>query len=118
MQWPLMLLALSLMLASAPVSAQPTSYVLAVPVYESVPASLTRMRDVLTALQATFSTDPALGYIAANIGGQLRGVTVMEDSASIDRITAKSTRLNVACVDGEGKAEALCREIQRRYERR
>ena len=42
----------------------------------------------------------------------------MEDSASIDWITAKSTRLNVACVDGEGKAEALCREIQRRYERR
>jgi hypothetical protein len=118
MKWSLMLLALRLMLASAPVSAQQPSYLLTVPVYESVPASLKRMREVLTALHASFSTDPALGYIAANIGGQLRSVTVMEDGASIDPTTAKFTRLNVTCVDGEGKAEALCREIQRRYERR
>ena len=118
MQWFLMVLTLSLMLASAPVSAQQSNYLLTVPVYQSVPASLTRMREVLTALHASFSTDPTLGYITANLGSQRRSVTVREDSASIDRTTTQATRLNVTCADSEGKAEALCREIKRRYERR
>ena len=113
-----MVLTLSLMLASAPVSAQQSNYLLTVPVCQSVPASLTRMREVLTALQATFSTDPTVGYITANLGSQRRSVTVREDSASIDRTTTQATRLNVTCADSEGKAQALCREIKRRYERR
>jgi hypothetical protein len=113
-----MLLTLSLILASALVSAQQTNYVLTVPVYQSVPASLTRMREVLTALKATFGTEATLGYITATFGNEARQVSVMPDGTSIDRTTIQATRLNVSCIDLAGGAEALCREIQRRYERR
>jgi hypothetical protein len=113
-----MLLTLSLMLASTPVFAQQTRYVLTVPVYQSVPASLTRMRTVLPALKATFGTEATLDYITATLGSQLRHVSVMPDGASIDRTTIQATRLNVSCIDMSGDAEALCREIQRRYEGR
>lgn len=113
----LMLLPLSLMLAIAPVSAQQTNYTLTVPVYQSVPTSITRMRTVLTALHATFETDATLGYITATLGRQRHHVSVMPDGTSIDQTTIQATRLNVTCVDMDGRAEALCREIQRRYER-
>ena len=118
MKWFLMLLTLSLILASAPVSAQQTSYTLTVPVHKSVPDSLTRMREVLTALNATFGTDASLDYITATLGSQLRSVSVMPDATSIDRTTIQPTKLTVGCVVVEGGAEALCRDIQRRYERR
>ena len=68
MKWSLIFLALSLILASAPVSAQPTGYVLTVPVYQqSVPVSLKQMREVLTALNATFGTEATLGYVTATL---------------------------------------------------
>jgi hypothetical protein len=118
MKRSLMLLALSLMLAIAPVSAQQTNYTLTVPVHQNVPASLTRMRAVLTALNATFGTEATLGYIDATLGRQRHHVSVMPDGTSIDQTTVQATRLNVTCVDMDGGAETLCREIQRRYERR
>jgi hypothetical protein len=118
MKWPLMLLSLSLMLASAPVSAQQPSYILTVPVDQSVPASLTRMREVLTTLHATFGTEATLGFLTATIESQRRQVNVRPDGTSIDPTTAQATRLTVTCMNIDGDAEALCREIQRRYERR
>jgi hypothetical protein len=117
MKWSLMLLTLSLMLASAPASAQ-QSYTLTVPVYKSVPASLARMREVLIALKATFGTEATLGYVTATFGNEARQVSVLPDGTSIDRTTIQATRLNVSCIDIAGGAEALCREIQRRYEGR
>ena len=117
MKWFLMLLILSLMLVSTPVSAQQPIYILTVPVYQSVPASLTRMREVLKALNATFKTDASLGDINANLGSALRSVTVQSDGTSIDRTTIQPTRFNVTCVDADGGAEVLCRDIKRRYEK-
>jgi hypothetical protein len=118
MKWFYIFLVLSLMLANAPVSAQQTSYVLTVPVRQSVPASLTRMRAVLTALHATFGTEATLGYVTATFASQHRQVNVTPDGTSIDQTTFQATRLDVTCVDVDGGAEALCREIQRRYEGR
>jgi hypothetical protein len=118
MKWSLMLLALTLMLTGVSVSAQQTSYMLTVPVYQSVPDSLKRMREVLTALKATFGTEATLDHITATFGSEARQVSVMMDGTSIDRTTIQATRLNVSCIDIAGGAEALCREIQRRYERR
>jgi hypothetical protein len=118
MKWLLMCIPLGLMITSAPVSAQQTSYVLTVPVHQSVPASLTRMREVLKALHATFGTEATLGYVTATFESQRRHVSVMPDGTSIDRTTIQATRLNVTCVDVDGGAETLCREIQRRYEGR
>jgi hypothetical protein len=117
MQRFLMFLILSLILASTAVSAQQTSYTLTVPVHKSVPDSLARMREVLTALNATFGTDASLGYITATLGSQLRSVSVMPDGTSIDRTTIQPTKLTVGCVVAAGDAEALCRDIQRRYEK-
>jgi len=117
MQRFLMFLILSLILASNAVSAQQTSYTLTVPVHKSVPDSLARMREVLTALNATFGTDASLGYITATLGSQLRSVSVMPDGTSIDRTTIQPTKLTVGCVVADGGAEALCRDIQRRYEK-
>ena len=97
---------------------QPSSYVLTVPVYQSVPASLTWMRAALKALKATFGTEATLGYITATFGSEARQVSVMPDGTSIDQTTIQATRLNVSCIDITGGAEALCREIQRRYEER
>jgi hypothetical protein len=67
MKWSLMLLALTLMLTGVSVSAQQTSYMLTVPVYQSVPDSLKRMREVLTALKATFGTEATLDHIARSV---------------------------------------------------
>src|SRR5262245_58680694 len=116
MKWFLMFLIVSLLLTSAPVSARETHYVLTVSVHESVRNSLTRMRDVLTELDATLSTDAALGYIIANLGSQGGHVTVPEDGDSIERTTLQLTKLIVMCRVNDGDAEVLCREIQRRYE--
>jgi len=116
MTWSLTLLALSLLLASTSVSAQQTTHILTVPVYQSVPASLTHMRTVLTALQATVDTETTVGFIIATFGSQRRTVTVQSDGIARDPTTGQSTTLTVICVDDEGGAAALCREIQRRYE--
>ena len=116
MTWSGTLLALSLMLASTSASAQQTTHVLTVPVDQSVPASLTHMRTVLTALQATVDTETTVGFIIATFGSQRRTVTVQSDGISRDPTTDQSTTLNVICVEDEGGAAALCREIQRRYE--
>ena len=116
MTWSGTLLALSLMLASTSGSAQQTTHVLTVPVYQSIPASLTHMRTVLTALQATVDTETTVGFIIATFGSQRRTVTVQSDGIARDPTTGQSITLNVICVDDEGGAAALCREIQRRYE--
>ena len=116
MKWSLTLLALRLILASTSGSAQQTTHVLTVPVDQSVPASLTHMRTVLTALQATVDIEATVGFIIATFGSQRRTVTVQSDGIARDPTTGQSTTLTVICVDDEGGAAALCREIQHRYE--
>src|SRR5262245_30868697 len=111
MKWLLMFLIVSLLLVSAPVSAQRRIYTLTVPVHESVPDSLARMREVLTALDASFGEDASLSRITAPVGSELRSVTVMPDATSKDRTTDQPTKLIVICTFGEGDAEALCRDI-------
>jgi len=95
MKWSLTLLALRLILASTSGSAQQTTHVLTVPVYQSVPASLTHMRTILTALQATVDTETTVGFIRATCGSQRRTVTVQSDGIARDPTTGQSTKLNV-----------------------
>src|SRR5262245_35718650 len=89
---------------------------LTVPVHERVPDSLARLREVLTVLDASFGEDASLSRITAPVGSELRSVTVMPDATSKDRTTDQPTKLIVICTFGEGDAEALCRDIQHRYE--
>src|SRR5215831_4826316 len=98
MNWSLTLLALRLMLASTAVSAQQTTHVLTVPVDQSVPASLTHMRTVLTALQATVDIEATVGFILATFGSQRRTVTVQSDGMARDPTTGQATTLTATSI--------------------
>ena len=118
MKYMLAILVLSLMFFRSTAHAQDVSFSLTVPVYQSVAASLAHMRTVLTAMGAHFETDAALGYLVATLGNQTEAqrVTAMPAGTSLDPRTALPTQLDVSCIRSSGGAEALCRDIARRYQ--